>query len=212
MGLFGLEEIYDKLPPLRYAADICGYVTKEAARQTNLPAGIPVAAGMFDVDACGIASGLCDEEQMCMVAGTWSINEFIRREPVTNGSVALNSMFCIPGYFLVEESSPTSAGNMEWFITNLMSHEKEECRTAVSYTHLDVYKRQKLLRDVRHTALSTFLQGWASSKRLKNPLCGGCRRGAVDPAGRAGLHRAGTIFYAPPVQIRCVGLNSSLQP
>lgn len=130
LGMFGLEAIYDKLPPLRYAADICGYVTKEAARQTNLPAGIPVAAGMFDVDACGIASGLCDEEQMCMVAGTWSINEFIRREPVTNGSVALNSMFCIPGYFLVEESSPTSAGNMEWFITNLMSHEKEECRTA----------------------------------------------------------------------------------
>lgn len=130
LELFGLGEIYDKLPPLRYAADTCGYVTKEAARQTNLPAGIPVAAGMFDVDACGIASGLSDEEQMCMIAGTWSINEFIRREPVADGSVALNSMFCIPGYFLVEESSPTSAGNMEWFIQNLMNYEKEERRAA----------------------------------------------------------------------------------
>ncbi len=71
---------------------------------------------------------------------------------------------------------------------------------------------QKLLRDVRHTALSTFLPGWASSKRLKNPLCGGCRRGAVDPAGRAGLHRAGTIFYAPPVQIPLFCFNSFSQP
>ena len=126
MKLFGLEECYEKLPPLRYSADICGHVTKEASEKTLLPEGIPVAAGMFDVNACGIASGLSDEKQMCMIAGTWSINEFIRKEPVTNGTVDLNSFFCIPGYFLVEESSPTSAGNMEWFIRNLMNYEKEE--------------------------------------------------------------------------------------
>lgn len=128
LALFGLEEIYDKLPPLRYSADICGHITAEASEKTGLPEGIPVAAGMFDVDACGIASGLADEEQMCMVAGTWSINEFIAKAPVTNHTVALNSMFCIPGYFLVEESSPTSAGNMEWFIRNLMSYEKNEAK------------------------------------------------------------------------------------
>jgi len=79
---------------------------------------------MFDVNACGIASGLSNEDKMCMIAGTWSINEFIAKEPVLNGTVALNSMFCIPGYYLVEESSPTSAGNMEWFINNLMNYEK----------------------------------------------------------------------------------------
>lgn len=128
LGYFGLESVYDKLPPLKYAADICGYVTEEASKLTGLPAGIPAAAGMFDVNACGIASGLSDGEQMCMIAGTWSINEFISKEPVTNGTVALNSMFCIPGYYLIEESSPTSAGNMEWFIRNLMSYEKEEAK------------------------------------------------------------------------------------
>ena len=37
-------------------------------------------------------------------------------------------MFCIPGYYLIEESSPTSAGNMEWFIRNLMGYEKEEAK------------------------------------------------------------------------------------
>ena len=128
MAMFGLEECYDKLPPLKYSAELCGTVTKEAAQKTGLKEGTPVAAGMFDVDACGIASGLSDEEQMCMIAGTWSINEFIRKEPITNGTVALNSMFCMPGYFLVEESSPTSAGNMEWFINNLMSYERKEAK------------------------------------------------------------------------------------
>ena len=123
LSLFGIEEIYDKLPPLRYSADICGYITKEASEKTLLSEGIPVAAGMFDVNACGIASGLSDEDKMCMIAGTWSINEFIKKVPVRNGTVALNSMFCIPGYYLIEESSPTSAGNMEWFIRNLMNYE-----------------------------------------------------------------------------------------
>lgn len=65
-----------------------------------------------------------------MIAGTWSINEFIRKTPVTNRTVDLNSMFCIPGYYLVEESSPTSAGNMEWFIRNLMGSEKEGAEAA----------------------------------------------------------------------------------
>lgn len=126
LALFGLENIYDKLPRLRHSTDICGYVTKEAAQKTGLPEGIPAAAGMFDVNACGIASGLSDEQQLCMIAGTWSINEYIQKKPVINKNAALNSMFCIPGYYLVEESSPTSAGNMEWFIQTLMDAEKEK--------------------------------------------------------------------------------------
>lgn len=128
LSYMGLDMVYEKLPLLRHASDICGHVTKEAAELTLIPEGTPVAAGMFDVNACGIASGLSDEEKMCMIAGTWSINEFIAKEPVLNGTVALNSMFCIPGYYLIEESSPTSAGNMEWFIRNLMGYEKEEAK------------------------------------------------------------------------------------
>ena len=125
---FGIGTLYDKFPPLKESADICGYITKEAADLTGLIEGTPVAAGMFDVNACGIASGLDREEKLCMIAGTWSINEFICKHPIINGTVSLNSMFCIPGYYLVEESSPTSAGNMEWFIRNLMSYEKTDAQ------------------------------------------------------------------------------------
>lgn len=126
MSLFGLENVYEKLPPLKYSSEICGGVTHEMAELTGLQEGTPVAAGMFDVDACGLAVGVDHEEALCMIAGTWSINEYITKAPITNGSVALNSMYCIPGYFLIEESSPTSAGNMEWFIRNLLSYEKEQ--------------------------------------------------------------------------------------
>ncbi|MCL1855629.1 MAG: carbohydrate kinase, partial [Clostridia bacterium] len=120
LGYFGLERYFGLLPPLSNSGEICGAVSPEAARLTGLQAGTPAAAGMFDVDACGLASGLVDEDGMCMIAGTWSINEYVAKEPLINGTVALNSLYCIPGYYLVEESSPTSAGNLEWLLRQLM--------------------------------------------------------------------------------------------
>lgn len=46
---------------------------------------------MFDIDACALAVNVTDEENICMIAGTWSINEYIRRQPVTDGRVLMNS-------------------------------------------------------------------------------------------------------------------------
>lgn len=128
LELFGLSECMEKLPPLRYSTDICGHVTKEAAEKTGLKEGTPVAGGAFDIDACALAVGITDEEHICMIAGTWSINEYIAREAVTDGSVMMNSFYCLPGYYLVEECSPTSAGNNEWFMKTLLPEVREECR------------------------------------------------------------------------------------
>ena len=119
LELFGLSELMDALPPLRLSTDICGTVTAEAARKTGLLEGTPVAGGMFDIDACALAAHVADEDHVCMIAGTWSINEFIRRTPVLDGTVMMNSLFCIPEYYLIEECSPTSANN-EWFLKTLM--------------------------------------------------------------------------------------------
>ena len=128
LELFGLSECMEKLPPLKYSTDTCGTVTKEAAARTGLRAGTPVAGGAFDIDACAVAVGVTDEERLCMIAGTWSINEYIGREPVTDGSVMMNSFYCLPGYYLVEECSPTSAGNNEWFMKTLLPELREACR------------------------------------------------------------------------------------
>lgn len=125
LAMFGIEDAFDKLPPLKRPTEVCGTVTKLAGAETGLLEGTPVSAGMFDIDACGIAAGLSDESKMCMIAGTWSINEFISRFPIVNKTNSLNSLFCIPGYYLIEESSPTSAGNLEWFVKNLLKSENQ---------------------------------------------------------------------------------------
>lgn len=134
LSFFGLDDIFDKLPPLRSSTDICGYITAEVAAQTGLKEGTPVMGGMFDIDACAIAVNGASTRNVCMIAGTWSINEYVSKEPVTDGSVMMNSIFCDPSYYLVEESSPTSAVNLEWFVNTLLpevGHIAKEMGTSV---------------------------------------------------------------------------------
>ncbi len=136
LELYGISSIYDALPPLCGSFEIAGSVSKEAAGMTGLLEGTPVIGGMFDIDACALAVNVTDEENICMIAGTWSINEYLRREPVLDGSVRMNSLFCIDGYYLVEESSPTSAGNNEWFIRRLLP----ELTESLSVSGRNVYE------------------------------------------------------------------------
>lgn len=122
---FGIGEIYRCLGPIRYSSDQCGNLTKEAADLTGLPEGLPIAGGMFDIDACAIAMNVLDPKDMITIAGTWSINEYISREPVLNREdIMMNSLYAIPGYYLIEECSATSAGNLEWYIENILDKSK----------------------------------------------------------------------------------------
>jgi L-xylulokinase len=122
---FGISEFHDMLPPLKLTADVCGAVSKEAAMQTGLKAGTPVAGGMFDIDACGLASGIVNENQLCMVAGTWGNNQYISENPVVDEDVFMTSCYSIPGYYLMLEGSATSASNLEWFVTQFFEAERE---------------------------------------------------------------------------------------
>jgi L-xylulokinase len=129
LKLFGLEFAMEMLPPLKNSTDICGHITAEAAELTGLKAGTPVAGGMFDIDACAIAVDAVSEDRVCMIAGTWSINEYVRKHPVIDGSVMMNSIFCLPEYYLIEECSPTSSGNNEWFINTLLPELKDRAKS-----------------------------------------------------------------------------------
>lgn len=121
---FGLEEFFDKLPPLKISTDICGSITEEVAELTFLKKGTPVFGGMFDIDACAIATGVVDTSSACIIAGTWSINEYLSAEPVTGHKVMMNSVFCDNKHYLIEESSATSAVNLAWYIKTFLPEVK----------------------------------------------------------------------------------------
>jgi len=113
------------MPPLKRSAEICGTITPEASRLTGLPEGVPVAGGMFDIDACGLAVGMTDETIFCMIAGTWGNNQFISKTPVADRDMFMTSCYSIDGYYLMLEGSATSAANLEWFISQFFSADSE---------------------------------------------------------------------------------------
>ncbi len=125
---FGIGEMREMLPPLKLSADICGKVTAQAAAETGLAEGTPVAGGMFDIDACGLACGIVDESQLCMVAGTWGNNQYISKTPVVDEDVFMTSCYSIPGYYLMLEGSATSASNLEWFVTQFFDAERKAAK------------------------------------------------------------------------------------
>ncbi|MDC7226286.1 MAG: carbohydrate kinase [Spirochaetales bacterium] len=130
---FDLLDYKDMFPPLKRSTDICGSVTKETAAATGLAEGTPVMGGFFDIDACAIATGLTDDKNISLIAGTWSINQFISKKPVGSTELFMTSIYAIPGYWLVSEASATSASNLEWFMKNLMECEDyDEVNTSVA--------------------------------------------------------------------------------
>ena len=120
LELFGIGFVQNALPPLCGSLEPCGQVTAEAGAVTGLLPGTPVYGGMFDIDACALAVGAVTPRDLCVITGTWSINEFVSPAPVLSDQVEMNSLFCLGGQYLIEESSATSAGNNEWFLKKIL--------------------------------------------------------------------------------------------
>ncbi|MDR1493329.1 MAG: carbohydrate kinase [Planctomycetaceae bacterium] len=125
LDAWGILDWKKIMPPLRRSADICGTITREAASATGLAEGTPVAGGMFDIDACGLAVGMTDESLFCMVAGTWGNNQFISKTPVADPDMFMTSCYSIDGYYLMLEGSATSASNLEWFVSQFFESDRE---------------------------------------------------------------------------------------
>ncbi|MCR4632703.1 MAG: carbohydrate kinase [Erysipelotrichaceae bacterium] len=121
-AILGIEDCFDKMPKVLDSFDIAGYVTKEAALQTGLKEGTPVSAGLFDIDANALASGILSDEELCLIAGTWSINEFLTKNATKDYDRRTNTatVSYLKDHYLMEDSSPTSAGNFNWYIEKII--------------------------------------------------------------------------------------------
>jgi len=117
----GIQDFFHLAPPFLKSTDITGYVTRQAAEETGLAEGTPVSGGYFDIDAGALASGILEEKALCLIAGTWSINEYITKDLESGYGKFSNTVGYLPGYYVVEDSSPTSASNFDWYIKNLES-------------------------------------------------------------------------------------------
>ena len=84
---YGLEEIFEMLPPLKKCKEIAGHVNKEAAAITGLPIETPVMGGLMDVVACAVGSGLYKEDKYSIISGTWNINTAVGKNIVKSRDI-----------------------------------------------------------------------------------------------------------------------------
>lgn len=118
--LMGAGPWADKVPPLIGSNEVAGRVLPSVAAGIGLIAGTPVLGGVSDISASAIGAGAVRDHQLSVVTGTWSINEYFTPEPVVDENLFMTSLAPMPGRYLVMEASPTSAANLEWFVTNVL--------------------------------------------------------------------------------------------
>ena len=117
-SIYGLDELKDKAPPISRPIDVVGQVTRLSHLHTGLPEGLPVVAGLHDVDAGAIGAGAVRAGQLAVMAGTWSINEVISDTPKL-GKEWFCRAFVDKGMWMNMSISPASSANLEWFATTL---------------------------------------------------------------------------------------------
>ncbi|QTM00943.1 carbohydrate kinase [Mannheimia sp. ZY171111] len=115
--LLGMPDVLEKLPPVIKPNKVAGYVTYDAAKLTGLAVGTPVVGGLFDVVSTACCADLDDETKLNVVLGTWSVVSGITDNiDLSQALPFVYGRYAEPDKFIVHEASPTSAGNLEWFV------------------------------------------------------------------------------------------------
>lgn len=115
LGLYGLGALADLLPPVLACDAVSGTVTREAAALTGLTVGTPVVTGAHDVDAAALGVGGTTPGELCLIAGSFSINQVVGEHPVVDPRWQVRH-FVRPGQWMTMSTSPASVANLEWFL------------------------------------------------------------------------------------------------
>jgi L-xylulokinase len=124
--ILGVSEMFDALPELKDKSyDIVGYVTREAAEETGLKEGTPVAAGAHDACCNTLGVGAIKDNMVCTGGGTWSINLLVIDKPILSWKWSCES-FVEKKKWMLQSASPTSTTSLDWFIEHFFEVEKKE--------------------------------------------------------------------------------------
>lgn len=94
-ALLGVEDLQHLLPPVRRGEALAGRITRQAAAETGLPEGLPVAVGTGDAPASVLGVGCHAPGQAASVLGTTSLNGVLADRPVFDPEAGL--LFILPG-------------------------------------------------------------------------------------------------------------------
>lgn len=133
------KEIVDlaRLPDLRWADEVAGYVTAEAARQTGLAEGTPVTVGTADAAAEAVSVGATKPGQMMLMYGSTIFMIEVLDKPVVDPRLWANP-YLFEGTSALLAGMATSGSLTRWFrdqVTNDLV-QAEEAGGANAYSEI----------------------------------------------------------------------------
>lgn len=105
------------LPDILWSTEISGKITREAAEQTGLLAGIPVIVGTCDAAAEAVSVGITDIGDMMIMYGTTGFIIGCSDVPI-NGRGVSAMPYVIPGIYVYASGTAAAGGSMKWFCDN----------------------------------------------------------------------------------------------
>lgn len=127
-----------KLPPLYPSHAVVGGVTPQAARETGLLAGTPVAAGGLDA-ACGsLGAGVCAPGLTQEQGGQAGGMSVCMENPTAHPALIL-SCHVVPGQWLLQGGSVGGGGSLRWLVRELgqLEMEQEKADGVSAFRRLD---------------------------------------------------------------------------
>ncbi len=123
---FGVPK--EKLPRIVDPWEIIGYVTQEAARETGLQQGTPIAAGCGDQAAGMLGAAMVRPGMVFDVAGTASVFAVCldRFVPDRQYRTLFVAHLAVPGLYYALAYINGGGMNLRWFRDELAPHEKAE--------------------------------------------------------------------------------------
>ncbi|WP_277188211.1 FGGY-family carbohydrate kinase [Caballeronia sp. BR00000012568055] len=125
LALYGLTSIRYALPDIVPSAAQAGRISAQAAAQTGLKEGTPVACGLHDVTSGAVGMGIIETGVLAVTAGTFSINETLSDQPRLDARWSCRHG-TRPGQWMNMSISPASSSNVDWALRELFQHETHE--------------------------------------------------------------------------------------
>ena len=122
------------------SATIIGGVTADAARETGLAAGTPVAAGGGDGSAAGVGVGCVRPGSAYNCLGSSSWIALTVEKPIIDPEMrTMNWAHCVPGYLHPSGTMQTAGSSFKWLAEQLCGAEAEAAKTlgGSAYARID---------------------------------------------------------------------------
>ncbi len=126
----------EKLPRLVTATDIVGHLSEKAAKDMNLPSGIPLVAGGGDGQCAAAGAGIIAPGNLMINIGTAAGIQVFLSEPIFDPAQTLNcASHVVPGAWEMEGHTQASGTVLRWFRDEFGEAEMVQARQC----HHDVY-------------------------------------------------------------------------